>query len=303
MVSQASTGAPVYTYEYWNGSAWTEISDVNDARNNEAGLGAGTTTAGLIYGGNTPPRTANTESWNGSSWTEVNNLNTARSNVSGVGTSTASLAFFGQDAPGGSGYTGKTESWNGSSWTEVADGNTARGGGTGMGQVYTACLQVGGYDGPFASVEQWDGSSWTEVGDQNQATEQRGSVSGTTTAGLIFGGGTSPSALITTTQTFDGSTYEPEIAFLFKRLTSSGDVVLDIGANDGVLFSNTYKFAKGGASGICIEPSRSSYLKLKLNHIFNFQIKCLQLAISHKEEIMFLKEDGYENVLSFICKA
>ena len=77
---------------------------------------------------------------------------------------------------------------------------------------------------------------------------------------------------------------------------------LDIGANDGVLFSNTYKFAKGGASGICIEPSRSSYLKLKLNHIFNFQVKCLQLAISHKEEIMFLKEDGYENVLSFISQ-
>ena len=83
-----------------------------------------------------------------------------------------------------------------------------------------------------------------------------------------------------------------------KRVSS----FLDIGANDGVLFSNTYKFAKGGASGICIEPSRSSYLKLKLNHIFNFQIKCLQLAISHKEEIMFLKEDGYENVLSFISQ-
>ena len=49
-----------------------------------------------------------------------------------------------------------------------------------------------------------------------------------------------------------------------KRVSS----FLDIGANDGILFSNTYKFAKGGASGICIEPSRSSYFKLKLNHIF-----------------------------------
>jgi len=83
-----------------------------------------------------------------------------------------------------------------------------------------------------------------------------------------------------------------------KRVSS----FLDIGANDGVLFSNTYKFAKGGASGICIEPSRSSYLKLKLNHIFNFQIKCLQLVISDREEVMFLKEDGYENVLSFISQ-
>ena len=73
---------------------------------------------------------------------------------------------------------------------------------------------------------------------------------------------------------------------------------IDIGANDGVLFSNTYKFAKDGARGICLEPSRSSYFKLKLNHIFNFQTKCLRLAISHREEVMFLKEDGYENVLS-----
>ena len=90
---------------------------------------------------------------------------------------------------------------------------------------------------------------------------------------------------------------------LIENLLPNGvSSFLDIGANDGVLFSNTYKFAKGGASGICIEPSRSSYLKLKLNHIFNFQIKCLQLAISHKEEIMFLKEDGYENVLSFISQ-
>ena len=78
-----------------------------------------------------------------------------------------------------------------------------------------------------------------------------------------------------------------------KRVSS----FLDIGANDGVLFSNTYKFAKYGARGICLEPSRSSYFKLKLNHIFNFQTKCLQLAISDREEVMFLKEDGYENVL------
>ena len=44
---------------------------------------------------------------------------------------------------------------------------------------------------------------------------------------------------------------------------------IDIGANDGVLFSNTFKFAKGGAYGLCVEPSLSSFRKLKLNHIFH----------------------------------
>jgi FkbM family methyltransferase len=80
-------------------------------------------------------------------------------------------------------------------------------------------------------------------------------------------------------------------------LPKSGSSFLDIGANGGDLFPNTYKFAKDGASGFCIKPSRSSYLKLKLNHIFNFQTKSLQLAISQQEGAMFLKEDGYENVL------
>ena len=40
---------------------------------------------------------------------------------------------------------------------------------------------------------------------------------------------------------------------------------IDIGANDGVLFSNTYKVAKNGAQGLCVEPSRNSFRKVKLD--------------------------------------
>ena len=81
-----------------------------------------------------------------------------------------------------------------------------------------------------------------------------------------------------------------------NRITS----FLDIGANDGVLFSNTYKFAKGGARGICLEPSNSSFLKLRLNHLLNFHVKCYKLAISDTVGKLFLNEHGYENVLSTI---
>jgi FkbM family methyltransferase len=73
---------------------------------------------------------------------------------------------------------------------------------------------------------------------------------------------------------------------------------IDIGANDGVLFSNTYRFAKLGATGLCIEPSRSSFLKLRLNHFFHYKIKCIRTGISDQMGKMFLNEDGYENVLS-----
>ena len=41
------------------------------------GMGSGTYTSALAYGGNVPPG-ALTESWNGSAWTEVNDLNTGR---------------------------------------------------------------------------------------------------------------------------------------------------------------------------------------------------------------------------------
>jgi FkbM family methyltransferase len=73
---------------------------------------------------------------------------------------------------------------------------------------------------------------------------------------------------------------------------------IDIGANDGVLFSNTYKFAKRGSRGLCIEPSRSCFRKLKLNHLFHPKVKCLQGAISEKDGFLYLQEDGYEQVLS-----
>jgi hypothetical protein len=53
--------------------AWTEVNDLNTARRLLAG--AGTATAALAFGGETP-NTGATESWNGTSWTEVNDLNT-----------------------------------------------------------------------------------------------------------------------------------------------------------------------------------------------------------------------------------
>ena len=75
---------------------------------------------------------------------------------------------------------------------------------------------------------------------------------------------------------------------------------IDIGANDGVLFSNTYKFAKQGAKGICIEPAKSSFRKIKLNHLFHPRVKCLNTAVSDKSGHIYLREDGYEQTLSSV---
>ena len=61
--------------ESFNGSAWTEVNDLNTAVQESAG--SGTATAALSFGGSSPT-TGNTETWNGTNWTEVNDLNTAR---------------------------------------------------------------------------------------------------------------------------------------------------------------------------------------------------------------------------------
>ena len=85
---------------------------------------------------------------------------------------------------------------------------------------------------------------------------------------------------------------------LIEQLLGKVESFIDIGANDGVLFSNTFKFAKQGASGICIEPSRSTFLKLQLNQLLNYRVKCLRAAVTDREGLLHLEDLGYESILS-----
>ena len=177
--------------EQWNGTSWTEVADLLANRNNS--IGAGTTTAGLCYGGavSQPTNTVAVESWDGTSWTETNNINTMRRYVAGGGTQTAAMLYAGTP------YTGATEQWNGSSWSEVADLNQGRQYGAGIAgtSASTSCLMVGGFENvPVDStittkVEQWDGTSWAEQADIATGRGQMGGSSvATTTAGLVAGG-------------------------------------------------------------------------------------------------------------------
>src|SRR6056300_89906 len=69
------TQTPSTANEHWNGSAWTELADLNTARWAAAGAGA-SYTAALFFGGyNGSSNVNSTETWNGTSWTEVGNLN------------------------------------------------------------------------------------------------------------------------------------------------------------------------------------------------------------------------------------
>ena len=83
--------------ESYNGTAWTEVSNLNTAGFTRAGS-IESSTAALAMGGWSPALPGaldNTELWNGSSWTETADLSTARGYGSGAGTSTAGITFGG----------------------------------------------------------------------------------------------------------------------------------------------------------------------------------------------------------------
>jgi len=78
--------------ESYNGTTWTEIGDLNTARNQLGGAGADNTAA-IVFGGTS--NTTATETFNGTNWSTVNTLNTGRSNTRGAGIKTAALAIGG----------------------------------------------------------------------------------------------------------------------------------------------------------------------------------------------------------------
>ena len=210
-------GTPGYAgeTELYNGSTWSEKSDLIAGVENN--IGFGTSTAAVNCGGLLAPSgtdSNNTETWDGTSWTtSPANMTTARSKLSAAnqGTTTAGLIFAGS-FPGTSTNVDLTESWNGSAWTEVADINTARRGGAGGGTQAAAFLATG-YIGPGANfstaVETWNGTSWSQVNIVNTARQTAGSA-GTTTTALIYGGNPGQQAV---TEKWDGTCWS-EVADL-----------------------------------------------------------------------------------------
>ena len=175
--------------ESWNGSSWSEVADLSSAR--FRGGGAGTSTAGINFGGQPNPYTSSpvalNESWNGSSWTEVGDLNAIFTGT-GWGTQTAAIAMR-------NATTGIVESWNGSAWTVEADPNQYTGiGSVAKGGTSTDGLVYGGPANGF-STESWNGSAWTSLANSNFNSTQAGGA-GTSSSALKAGGNSSPLTMV-----------------------------------------------------------------------------------------------------------
>jgi hypothetical protein len=147
--------------ESWNGSAWTEVNDLNQARSYGGGIGTSNTSALCVSGLNWNPGSStndtSNEQWNGSSWTELAEPNQGRGFLgSGNYGSVTSALIFGGRNQGPNAMIAATESWNGSAWTEVADLATARLNAAGGSGTATAAMFAGGGTPSVTAVsEEW----------------------------------------------------------------------------------------------------------------------------------------------------
>ena len=185
--------------ESYNGTAWTEVNDLNTARFSMGAGGTQTSTLGAGGQATSPVNSTASESWNGTSWTSTPSLNLGRQYLAGaIQSNTAGIVFGGLIAPGFTNARAETELYNGSSWTEVNDLNTARRSLPGVGSS-TAGLAMGGYNTSAAAVtntESFNGTSWTEVNDQSTVG---GAAFGTQSSALKSNG--------TTTETWNGTSW------------------------------------------------------------------------------------------------
>ena len=162
--SVGTSGAPINPYAFeWNGSAFSNGGQLNNARRNAAGAGVSESAGRVAAGGDNPgPAQDFNESYNGTAFSEQAEVNTARIRPIGFGTQDAMII-----ASGGSGT--NVESWNGSAWTEVnevvvATSASAGGGGTATdGLIFTK----NGTPPGAATCQFWNGTSFTEVADMS----------------------------------------------------------------------------------------------------------------------------------------
>ena len=223
----AIAGGPpsIANVEEYNGTAWSEETNIPQVTQQLAG--AGTQSATAVFGGQVVPPFGvvqnETYEYNGSSWTAGGDMGTGRYNLAGCGTQTAALATGGTTVnpspPPNFKGRNLTEEYGGTSWTgggtypiEVTGIRTAG--------TQTAALSAGGAQfGAWivSTVNEYNGSAWTAGGAMSQPNES-GGMSGIQTAAIYAGGYGGPAAPSSTTRNrieiYNGSTWTTSPATL-----------------------------------------------------------------------------------------
>ena len=228
--------------ETWNGTSWTEVNELNEAK--QLGGVFGTSTSAIYAGGADTATLAAVESWDGTSWSETSDLATARYYVSSGGASGTSGIIAG-GTPGAA-----TEEWSLPPPTaailnegdiflsagatlkgfskDVSSGTFASGGNLNSehldasagGATQSSFMIIAGYPN-LTIVEQYDGSSWSEVGDVNVTRQLSGASAQAPAPTMLFFGG-NPSPGFKLTELYDGTSWTEKSDLNTNREYSGG---------------------------------------------------------------------------------
>ena len=167
-------------------SAWSSASPMGRNPANDTLGGCGTPTAGLGFGGYSPPggTVGLTEEYNGTGWATGGAMNTPEAAMGSFGTQTAAVSA------GGSPNSAVTEEYNGTSWTTGNTMGTGRGYSASAG-TETSGLVAGGNSPPIlGDVEEYNGTTWSEQNNLGTSRYQFSGCGAANTAALVFGGST-----------------------------------------------------------------------------------------------------------------
>ena len=145
LIFGGSTPSVTANTQTFDGTSFTEVSDLNSARSGVGG--AGTQTATLAYGGRTGPPgiVTNTESWNGSAWTNSPTpLVNERNNMGAAGTSTEAWSIAGNSGPTAT-QNLNSQLYNGTTWITQPNLSIARSYIAGFGTTGPSAIGAGGY--------------------------------------------------------------------------------------------------------------------------------------------------------------
>ena len=258
-VGPGSTQEGLTNVESYNGSSWTEITEVNTGRVRAVSFpGAPAPTMIFVGGSSDSTLYANVETYNGSAWTEITDLNTARSTLGGAGQAQTDGIVFGGSAPS---KTGATENWNGTTWTELNDLSTARDALANAGTGAASALAAMGYSTQIETVTEeftapatfnqltegqlffnstanafketitdFAGAAWASGGNLNTA-RYNAAGNGLQTAGLMFGGASPGSpGIFDETEEFNGTSWteKNDLNTGRNRMGGSGTVTAGI---------------------------------------------------------------------------
>jgi hypothetical protein len=183
--------------ESFNGSTWTEVSNMNTAIYDMNAMGSSSSHV-ASNSGNNGSNTNSTEEWDGTNWTTAPTSSVTHRGGAGFGTANAGVSAVGGSSP----YTA-VEEYNSninaivkSSWASGGNMSSVRAQhGSANAGTQDSGLAIGGYvfqtSSNTDSCEEYGGSSWTSGGDLPTTTRQKG-ASGTQTATIAFGGFPSP---------------------------------------------------------------------------------------------------------------